>query len=418
MNIYYYCLDVNSFISHVGMRYMSDKTKIRSILSQFVKEYQGGIIKNYDVITAEKIKDDNFIPLRDEDEYENWYSDQEDRWDFTNRYNDVFEQVSDNIAISSNRTTKPDEFVIRNDVSNNNDLPPRDTTAFDEEQLMNYNKKLVENPDDVITERNKVELLEELGRYEEIMRFYDEMIEKDPDKSYYMACKGELLERLGQYEEATKCYNETYEDDPDNKDYLMYKVNLFEKLGRYEDAIRCYDRIIDLDTDNGMLLRKAYLLHYIGKHKESLECFYRDPDVIEIRAIDQCYVDQMSWLKGLFLTKIGMYEDAIKCYDKAMREDPWDTQLIAILTTKGDILAHLERYEEAIACYDKILEINQNHNPMYYGLHIIYDKTTVLSKKTSALYYLGKYDEAIKCYDMINKRSIFKYRNFPTSVDT
>ncbi len=53
---------------------------------------------------------------------------------------------------------------------------------------------------------------------------------------------------------------------------------------------------------------------------------------------------------------------------------------------KGLSLSTVEKYAEAIECYDKALEINPQNADAYY-------------KKGLSLYYLGNNDEAIECYD-------------------
>jgi predicted amidohydrolase len=87
--------------------------------------------------------------------------------------------------------------------------------------------------------------------------------------------------------------------------------------------------------------------------------------------------------KGVALGELGKYEEAIKCYDKAIEiepnyEDAW--------YNKGVALGELGKYEEAIKCYDKAIEIEPNYEDAWYN------KGWNLGK-------LGKYEEAIKCYD-------------------
>jgi tetratricopeptide (TPR) repeat protein len=57
------------------------------------------------------------------------------------------------------------------------------------------------------------------------------------------------------------------------------------------------------------------------------------------------------------LTKLGRYEEAIACYDKALENDP---RLDKAWSNKGTISYNLGRFEEAIACFNKALEINPN----------------------------------------------------------
>ena len=58
---------------------------------------------------------------------------------------------------------------------------------------------------------------------------------------------------------------------------------------------------------------------------------------------------------------------------------------------KGIALSDLERYDEAIRCYDKALEINPENLNSLYG-------------KRRALINLGRYDEAKSCDDNVLKK--------------
>ena len=166
-----------------------------------------------------------------------------------------------------------------------------------------------------------------------------------------------------------------------------------------------------------------------------LECIDK---ALEINPMDKKYALA---LKGEILNSIGKYEEAIKCYDKAIDEksrhvwyDDWSGAYA--LTLKGNALSSLGKYEEAIKCYDKALEINPNH-----PIVILVNKSGILFSKNAAntwfrnvsalsdldvevileiyekllengpnnayawtwkgniLSNLGKFEEAIKCYD-------------------
>jgi tetratricopeptide (TPR) repeat protein len=67
----------------------------------------------------------------------------------------------------------------------------------------------------------------------------------------------------------------------------------------------------------------------------------------------------------------------------------------------------LEKYEEAIRCYDRALEIDPKAVPALVMKGSCYDRALgidpknndILDRKGSAFQYLKRYDEAIKCYD-------------------
>jgi tetratricopeptide (TPR) repeat protein len=69
-------------------------------------------------------------------------------------------------------------------------------------------------------------------------------------------------------------------------------------------------------------------------------------------------------LKGVALLNLGNYEEAIKCYDKAIEIEPNNAEA---WNNKGIVLGRLSNYEEAIACYDKAIELNPTDGRAWYN---------------------------------------------------
>ena len=59
--------------------------------------------------------------------------------------------------------------------------------------------------------------------------------------------------------------------------------------------------------------------------------------------------------------------------------------MLQLKANKGSALLQLKKFEEALRCYDKALEI--------------YPNATIWNSKGSLLYQLGMYSEAIRCYN-------------------
>ena len=75
---------------------------------------------------------------------------------------------------------------------------------------------------------------------------------------------------------------------------------------------------------------------------------FRRRDVIEGKTSYQ-------WLfAGKDLYRLGRYDDALGCFDKALRLDPSAT---LIWKNKAEILVELGRYDEAIHCYERMQRI-------------------------------------------------------------
>lgn len=86
--------------------------------------------------------------------------------------------------------------------------------------------------------------------------------------------------------------------------------------------------------------------------------------------------------KGLALFNLKRYEEAIRCYDRALEINPE----LPVWANKGLALGGLKRYEEAIRCYDRGLELDSRDELAW-------------NNKGLALHDLKRYEEAIRCYD-------------------
>jgi tetratricopeptide (TPR) repeat protein len=121
---------------------------------------------------------------------------------------------------------------------------------------------------------------------------------------------------------------------------------------------------------------KGVSLANLGRIEEAIICFD------QALKIDPRHVTSLN-NKALILNNLGRYEEAVRCLDKALKIDP---RYAKALNNKAVSLKNLGRYEEAIRYCDKALEID----PRY---------AKALTNKGNSLGRLGRDEEAIRCYD-------------------
>jgi len=87
--------------------------------------------------------------------------------------------------------------------------------------------------------------------------------------------------------------------------------------------------------------------------------------------------------EGLAYHGAGNYEDAVKCYERALE---YDSSYLGTWLNLGLALRMLRRYEEALECYDNALSVEPDNARIWYD-------------KGLALGGLGRWEEALECYD-------------------
>jgi tetratricopeptide (TPR) repeat protein len=107
-------------------------------------------------------------------------------------------------------------------------------------------------------------------------------------------------------------------------------------------------------------------------------------DNLKLIGIELILKEESSWNNdGVKLSKLGKFEEAIECYDKAIEINP---NFFLAWGNKGLALSNLKRYEETIECFDKIIDIEPRDFQGY-------------ENKGKALLNLKKNEEAIRCFD-------------------
>ncbi len=155
--------------------------------------------------------------------------------------------------------------------------------------------------------------------------------------------------------------------------------------------------------------QKGVSLHSLGRYDEAVRCFDR--------ALEMKPKDALIWNnRGLSLHKIGRYVEAIKCFDRALSLNP---RYHSAWNNRGVSLRSLGRFEESIESLDRALDLDPIDASTWNnkGLTLqsmgrfaeaikCHDKAIELdpgdapawNNKGVALFSLKKYDEAIECY--------------------
>lgn len=184
-----------------------------------------------------------------------------------------------------------------------------------------------------------------------------------------------LIESM-QYVDALEELDENLGENPKNAISLLYKGRVLIALYQYDEAIEVFDLIEEIAptyTDAGT--EKGYLMAWmkeVGLPTRHNEPIGKNPE----------YSTKALIYEGLANFYRQHYEEAIYCYDMALRIVPNN---IYALFYRGDAFTKLKKHEEAIASYDKALHVDVTNLKDLIFKGVEFEK-------------LKRYEEAITCY--------------------
>lgn len=247
------------------------------------------------------------------------------------------------------------------------------------EEAMQYFERAVElDPTFAFAWAGKGAILDDMGLLEDAIRCYDRALEIDPRLSHVWNNKGISLGRLNRLDEALRCYEKALEIDKDFCSAWVNKGLVLKDLGRTEEALFCYDKALEADPAFELaLFWKGTLLFELDRFEEAMIYFNKilekDPNHKEILK-----------MKGASLLSLERVEEALLCFDRVIQlESPFEDANLWFV--KGVCLERLGRFEEAIECCNKALE----YKPQY---------TEAWMLEGNCLRGLGRFEEAILCY--------------------
>ncbi len=138
-----------------------------------------------------------------------------------------------------------------------------------------------------------------------------------------------------------------------NRAFEAYNQVEISAAGNDSIAAAEYKKVADKysSTDAGKLaaLSAAESLYNSGKYKEAIECldkFSSSESVLEANALV---------LKGDCYVNIKKYDEALGCYDKAVKEAGVNGQIVPrVLLKKANIFDEQKKYDKALECYEQI----------------------------------------------------------------
>ncbi|MEQ9359453.1 tetratricopeptide repeat protein [Coleofasciculus chthonoplastes] len=168
------------------------------------------------------------------------------------------------------------------------------------------------------------------------------------------------------------------DEDPRIAACLQEYENCFEKKD-YVTALELAEKLVTIRGQAEDWLKRGLCLSNLQRYEEALVSCDK---AIEL---DPNYA--LAWvLRGLVLDDLERYEEALVSYDKAIELDP---SYAEAWRQRGLVLQKLERYEEALVSYEKAIELDPNSAPIWLNRGLVLEK-------------LERYEEdLVSCYKAI-----------------
>lgn len=228
------------------------------------------------------------------------------------------------------------------------------------EALEVLNKALELNPNAALALGWKGMALRNLGCNEEAIKSLQQAITLDPSLAWAYAELGKTWSEMGEYEKAVQNLQEAVKREPTL--YGVYKDlgdNLCQ-LERYQEALDVLDEALKFEPQNATIMEnRAIALAELDRYPEALQVLDR---ALKLPKPDYTF---LLGLQAEILVDIAEYEQAVKVLDKAIQRD---SQYEQIFYLQGLALSKLGRIKEAQQAYTSALQINSSNLWVHKGI--------------------------------------------------
>ncbi|PYY20346.1 MAG: hypothetical protein DMG62_23715 [Acidobacteria bacterium] len=222
-------------------------------------------------------------------------------------------------------------------------------------------------------------------RYRRAIEDYDRALDLDPASVSAYNGRGIACWSLKEYQRAIQDFERALDLDPTFAGAYNNRGLAYRGLKEYQRAIEDYDRAITLDPTSIAAYDNRYEAYrLIGNYElalSDLDCILTLQENVEARTYNN---------RGLVLSYLKRYEEAIEDYERGLRKEPDDIYLlynIAVVKARWQGIAAAEPYintarEALLAVSDDNLQ-----DTKLYGLSGL---AALVSEIDQALGYLGQ----------------------------
>ncbi|MBI0534039.1 tetratricopeptide repeat protein [Roseomonas sp. KE2513] len=244
------------------------------------------------------------------------------------------------------------------------------------EALAAYDLAIARKPDYASAHANRATALADLHRDTEAFASIGIALMFRPDDPGFLNTQGVVLRALNRPEEALASFDRAIALAPQLADPLANRTAALCDLGRHEEALESAEGALSLADNAAGHRNRAEVLTRLARHAEA-----EAEDRLVLHADP---ASGQAWNgRGIALTELGRFEEAMSCFDRAAELHPGNR---SIPFNRGNAFRGLGRHEDAIALYREALAVDPDYADAHWN--------TALSALA-----LGRLEEGFRGYE-------------------
>jgi len=200
-----------------------------------------------------------------------------------------------------------------------------------QDTLAELNRAIEPNPDDTRAIAQRGETYRQMEHFEAALADFDRAIELNPNYAWAIAHRGETYYQMKRYEEALDDFNRAIELNPDYIWAIAHRGVTYEYMRRYEEALSDLNRAIELNPGY------VWAITHRSRTYEQMKCYEKAlEDFDKAIGLDETIIPRWRSERGLLLSFMGQYAEAIEYYEQGLKENPDDyLALYGLVSTKS-----------------------------------------------------------------------------------
>ena len=192
-------------------------------------------------------------------------------------------------------------------------------TLRDRETLSDINRSIEQNPDDAKALAHRGENHRLTGHFEAALDDFNRVIALEPDYAWAIAHRGETYYLMKRYQEAFADFNRAIELNPDYNWAIAHRGASYHRLNYYQQALVDFNQAIEQNPNYAWaIFYRGTIYALMNRYEEALV------DSDNAIALDQTLIPNWPGERGLLLSYLGRYAEAISCCEQGLEGKPDD----------------------------------------------------------------------------------------------